>query len=227
MHRDDIDGHRKLLRSARDAKPFYLAPLAFPHPSRSYIILTINCHSPSGQPSIMSASGSALSNVDATRKAPARSRHNSATTVPTQSQDAKPSKQPSLEGPQLKSTPPAHYTVFIRLPFKRGDFQDPTPVEWDSTKDKALWKLISKASNTKELDWEDISLKFNVSLPFLLQQAAWLYERHFESMRAQMKKLGAASGTSSPAPQQADGGVSVGGGATGGGVSMQRTGSRG
>ena len=34
------------------------------------------------------------------------------------------------------------------------------------------------------------SRRFQVSLSFLLQQAAWLYERHFAQMRAQMKKLG-------------------------------------
>lgn len=53
------------------------------------------------------------------------------------------------------------------------------------------------------------SSKFQVSLPFLLQQAAWLYERHFAQMKAQMKKLGASTtplvggqespGSSSPA----------------------------
>jgi len=47
--------------------------------------------------------------------------------------------------------------------------------------------------------------RFEVSLPFLLQQAAWLYERHFTQMKAQMKKLGAtnpASGSPSPVPPQ-------------------------
>lgn len=62
-----------------------------------------------------------------------------------------------------------HYTCFIRLPFPRGDFVDPPQVisletdsyrkatdhikvDWNSTKDRALWKIISKASNSKELD---------------------------------------------------------------------------
>ena len=175
----------------------------------------------------MSPSASALAQVDLTANAANRSRKNSANRIPTATQDAKPLQPPSLEGQQADAKPPVHYTVFIRLPFKRNDFQDPPPVEWNSAKDKALWKFISKASNTKELNWEDISTKFNVSLPFLLQQAAWLYERHFESMRAQMKKLGVASGTGSPAPQQMEGGVSVGGGVVTGGVGMQRTGSRG
>ncbi|KAF2150115.1 hypothetical protein K461DRAFT_296497 [Myriangium duriaei CBS 260.36] len=94
-----------------------------------------------------------------------------------------------------------HYTCLIRLPFPRGDFVDPPPVDWDATKDKALWKIISKAANSKDLDWPELSNRFEVSLPFLLQQAAWLYERHFAQMRAQMKKLG-ASNAPSPSPAQ-------------------------
>lgn len=101
-------------------------------------------------------------------------------------------------------------------------------MQWDSIKDKALWKLISTDSNSRELDWEDMSTRFNVSLPFLLQQAAWLYERHFDAMRAQMKKLNVpsatASGTVTPAP---DGGVKLDGGAVVGGVGMSRAGSKG
>lgn len=97
-------------------------------------------------------------------------------------------------------------------------------MEWDTAKDKQLWKLISKASNSKELDWEEMSVRFDVTLSFLLQQAAWLYERHFESMKAQMKRLGAAvpSGTASPA---LDGGSGTGTGNEG--VGKSTVGSRG
>ena len=42
------------------------------------------------------------------------------------------------------------------------------------------------------------SNKFQVSLSFLLQQAAWLYERHFAQMRAQMKKLGTTNNPPQP-----------------------------
>ncbi|KAI4755353.1 hypothetical protein E4T52_08305 [Aureobasidium sp. EXF-3400] len=70
--------------------------------------------------------------------------------------------------PAHKSAPSdssVHYTCFIRLPFSRGDFVDPPQkrldglflmfkkVDWNSTKDRALWKIISKASNSKELDY--------------------------------------------------------------------------
>ena len=70
-------------------------------------------------------------------------------------------------------------------------------------------------------------MRFEVSLPFLLQQAAWLYERHFEGMRAQMMKLGGGvSERASPSPaQQVEGGGSQI--ASAGGVAMQRMGSKG
>ncbi|QIW98809.1 hypothetical protein AMS68_004327 [Peltaster fructicola] len=86
-------------------------------------------------------------------------------------------------------TPPAGYTVFIRLPFPRNDFVDPAPVEWDTVKDKALWKIISKGSDSRGIDWEDTANRFDVSLQFLMKQAAWLYERHFAGVRKQMQRL--------------------------------------
>ncbi|KAK8201887.1 hypothetical protein M8818_005411 [Zalaria obscura] len=125
-----------------------------------------------------------------------------------------------IKPPPTPSGGRIHYTCLIRLPFARGSFVDPPQVEWDATKDKALWKIISKASNSKELDWEELSIRFEVSLQFLLQQAAWLYERHFAQMRAQMKKLG-TSGAPSPVPSD-----SASSSATAGGVAMQRGGSR-
>ncbi|TIA64551.1 hypothetical protein D6C77_01356 [Aureobasidium pullulans] len=116
--------------------------------------------------------------------------------------------------PAYKSAPAdssVHYTCFIRLPFARGDFVDPPQVDWNSTKDRALWKIISKASNSKELDCK--SARFDVSLAFLLQQAAWLYERHFAQMKAQMKKL-SPSACPSPLPPDSTGNVAVNSNAT-------------
>lgn len=118
-----------------------------------------------------------------------------------------------------------HYTVIIRLPFPRNSFEDPPPVEWDAAKDRALWKLISKASNSRDLDWEEIAGRFDVGLSFLLQQAAWLYERHFEGMRKQMLKLGSQAPSQAPSPGPgAESGSSSG---VVGGVAMQRQGSKG
>lgn len=68
-------------------------------------------------------------------------------------------------------------------------------VSWDIAKDRQLWKIVSKATDSRDLDWADLSERFQVPLQFLLQQAAWLYERHFAQMKAQMKKLGNAGQT--------------------------------
>ena len=130
---------------------------------------------------------------------------------------SKASKQPvAPPSPQVASYSNApdhgskvHYTAFVRLPFPRASFEEPPLVDWDAVKDKQLWKLISKAPNSNELNWEQMAEKFGVGLSFLLMQAAWLYERHFEGMKKQMMRLGGsgASGTSSPARSGLDIGV--------------------
>ena len=96
-------------------------------------------------------------------------------------------------------------------------------MHWDAAKDKALRNLILSDS-IKGVNWEDMSARFDVPLHFLLQQAAWLHERHFENVRAEMKKLG-VSGTATPNPQMAQGEAERG--AVNGGVGMVRTGSKG
>ncbi|KAJ5594352.1 uncharacterized protein N7459_000560 [Penicillium hispanicum] len=64
------------------------------------------------------------------------------------------------------------FTVFIRLPFPRGDFVDPPP--------------------------------------FLLQQAAWLYDRQLSQVRAQMRKVGTTQSTSpSPVPGSVSGSTAL------------------
>ncbi|KAI0534057.1 hypothetical protein GGR58DRAFT_484213 [Xylaria digitata] len=99
------------------------------------------------------------------------------------------------------------YTVFIRLPFPRRDFVDPPPVNWESSKDEALWSIVSKLSKT-EIDWNEIAAKFQVTVDFLLQQVAWLTESHASQVRAQMRKAAAAAKVSpapSPQPQTSEG----------------------
>ncbi|KAI1420824.1 hypothetical protein F5Y12DRAFT_787946 [Xylaria sp. FL1777] len=101
------------------------------------------------------------------------------------------------------------YTVFIRLPFPRGDFVDPPPVNWEPSKDEALWSIVSKLSKT-EIDCS--AAKFQVTVDFLLQQVAWLTERHASQVRAQMRKAAAAAKVSpapSPQPQVSEGGFSA------------------
>ncbi|KAF0640112.1 hypothetical protein FPSE5266_05106 [Fusarium pseudograminearum] len=91
------------------------------------------------------------------------------------------------------------YTVFVRVPIPRGDFVDPPPVNWDLAKDEALWKILSGAAK-KQIDWDEIADRFEVSVDFLLQQVAWLTERHASQVRAQVRKATAAVRGSGPSP---------------------------
>jgi len=124
------------------------------------------------------------------------------------------SAQPeSKAAPKIPNPPPprrVHYNVIIRCPFLRGGFVDPPQVDWDVEKDRRLWGII--ATNPKLDNWEDLAHDFDVPLSFMLQQAAWLYQRHIDSVREQIRKVGASSNTSTPTP---------------GGVAMKRLGSGG
>ncbi|KAK0392857.1 hypothetical protein NLU13_2351 [Sarocladium strictum] len=92
------------------------------------------------------------------------------------------------------------YTVYIRVPIPRGDFVDPPPVDWDSTKDEALWKILSGAAQT-EIDWNQVAEDFDVHVDFLLKQVAYLTERHASQVRAQVRKAtAAAKGSNNPSP---------------------------
>ncbi|KAH7079263.1 hypothetical protein BKA63DRAFT_508055 [Paraphoma chrysanthemicola] len=112
------------------------------------------------------------------------------------------------------------FTALIRLPFARGNFVDPAQAQWDADKDRQLWKVISKSSKTSDLNWVELAGKFQVPPTFLLQQAAWLYERHLDHVRSQMKKV---SGSTVPtASTSGASNLTVTGG-----LAMQRTGSGG
>lgn len=77
-----------------------------------------------------------------------------------------------------------------------------------------------------QLDY-DSAVQFGVTLPFILQQAAWLYERQLSQVRAEMKKVVGKAGSPSPLQQ----GIAVGSVSSGSsGVAaqaMRRTGSGG
>ena len=113
------------------------------------------------------------------------------------------------------------FTALVRLPFSRGNFIDPPQAQWNAEKDRQLWKVISKSSKTSDLNWVELASKFQVPPAFLLQQAAWLYERHFEHVRNQMKKV---SGSTVAAPATSGGGSTL---TPSGGIAMQRAGSGG
>ncbi|EAW09315.1 multidomain presynaptic cytomatrix related protein [Aspergillus clavatus NRRL 1] len=96
------------------------------------------------------------------------------------------------------------FTVFIRLPFPRGDF-----VEWNAAKDQALWDILSRPSKGDDIDCMYYS--FDVTLQFLLQQAAWLYDRQLSQVRAQMRRVVPHSNSPSPAPGSMTGSTALGG----------------
>ncbi|KAF2735127.1 hypothetical protein EJ04DRAFT_511962 [Polyplosphaeria fusca] len=111
------------------------------------------------------------------------------------------------------------FTVLLRLPFTRGDFVDPPYADWNEAKDRALWRVISKSSKTSDLDWVELALRFEVPPTFLLQQAAWLYERHLDHVRSQMKKVGGATVSATSTSHSNQSAL--------GGIPMQRGGSNG
>ncbi len=127
-------------------------------------------------------------------------------------------------GPSLMMTEmESHFTVFIRLPFDRGDFVDPRPVAWSAAKERALWDIISRQGQGKgnEIDWHALAIQFEVTQSFILQQAAWLYERQLSHVRAQLKRVSnRQSATPSPAPGSMTSSLA-------GGQPMKRTGSGG
>ncbi|KAL7800115.1 hypothetical protein V8C37DRAFT_364163 [Trichoderma ceciliae] len=92
------------------------------------------------------------------------------------------------------------YTVFIRVPIPRRGFVDPAPVSWDIAKDEALWKILS---GHKDIDWNLVADRFEVPVDFLVQQVAYLNERHQSHFLAQVRKATAAakgSAAQSPIP---------------------------
>ncbi|KAF7894257.1 hypothetical protein EAF00_007771 [Botryotinia globosa] len=124
-----------------------------------------------------------------------------------------------MSNPDAESDPT--YTVFVKLPFPRGDFVDPPAVEWDAGKDKALWKIFLKAPKNSDVDWTALATKFEVTIPFLIQQVAWLYERQFSQVREQMRKATLSKGSLAPSP------VPDSTSEQAGGEEMKRTGSGG
>ncbi|KAG8534136.1 uncharacterized protein KY384_000980 [Bacidia gigantensis] len=97
-------------------------------------------------------------------------------------------------------------------------------VTWDAEKDQKLWDVLARSSaKAQDLDWNALAEKFDVTLSFLSQQAAWLYERQLAQVRAQLRKVNKPSSTgTSPTP-----GSTSGSGTVTGGHPMSRGGSAG
>lgn len=100
---------------------------------------------------------------------------------------------------------------------------DPPPVAWSAAKERALWDVISRQGQGKGngIDWHALANQFEVTQPFILQQAAWLYERQLSQVRAQLKKV---SNRQSAMPSPAPGSMTS---SLAGGQPMKRAGSGG
>ena len=96
--------------------------------------------------------------------------------------------------------PEHHFTVFVRMPYKRGTFVDPPPVVWNTAKEHALWDILSRMAKNSDTDWKSLAEQFQVSERFLLQQAAWLYERNLQQVRAHMRRVGNSRQSATPSP---------------------------
>ncbi|KAK4241999.1 hypothetical protein C8A03DRAFT_29740 [Achaetomium macrosporum] len=99
----------------------------------------------------------------------------------------------------IEERPEPKYHVYIRLPFKRGDFVDPGPVNWSEKKSEALWSILSDVS-LDNVDWNKLAVQFDVNVDFLLQMANYLTERHTSQLRAHMLKAAAIRGSNAPSP---------------------------
>ncbi|KAL9082508.1 MAG: hypothetical protein Q9159_006366 [Coniocarpon cinnabarinum] len=86
-----------------------------------------------------------------------------------------------------------HYTAFIRLPFPRGDFEDPPLVRSEAFAFKILYlkrpRSIGMQQRIKRSGKYSPTILEAPSSIFILQQAAWLYERQLSQVREQMRRV--------------------------------------
>jgi Atg29 N-terminal domain len=149
------------------------------------------------------------------------SRNNSGTASPLPTSKTSSKRQPDAALPATERK--VHYTLIVRLPFPRGAFEDPPQVDWNADKDRKLWRIIANTPKIGDLNWEEVANDLGVELNFVLQQAAWLYQRHMDNVREQMRKVGAsttAGGSGAPTPIPGQQSVA-------GGIPMKRMGSGG
>ncbi|KAG0154016.1 hypothetical protein PDIDSM_1395 [Penicillium digitatum] len=74
-------------------------------------------------------------------------------------------------------------------------------VEWNASKDQALWDILSRPSKG-DINWKALAENFNVTLQFFLQQAAWLYDRQKLEMRKATQSAFPGSRICSRAPSR-------------------------
>lgn len=82
------------------------------------------------------------------------------------------------------------FIVYLRFPFARNGFQDPESSNWSKEKSQELRDFLSSTTlKNGEIAWTKLANHFQVSEPFILQQAIWLYEKELDHVRGQMLKI--------------------------------------
>lgn len=73
-------------------------------------------------------------------------------------------------------------------------------MDWDQASEERLWKLLKESST--EIDWTEVAARFNVSVLYILQQAAWLYEKELRLLRERMTLINLPKPTPHVTPQK-------------------------
>lgn len=77
--------------------------------------------------------------------------------------------------------------MYVRFPYPRGGLEDPPIVNWDEDKERELWALLKAPSN--KVEWAALAKKFDAPVVYILQQAAWLYEKELKTLRHRMTQI--------------------------------------
>lgn len=91
--------------------------------------------------------------------------------------------------------------VYLRFPYPRNGQEDPEIVNWDEEKERELWSLLKAQSN--KVEWAALARRFDVPVVYILQQAAWLYQKELKTLQERMTQIRHRPlGDSGPASRQ-------------------------
>lgn len=76
--------------------------------------------------------------------------------------------------------------VYLRLPHPRNGRKNPPVVQWSTAKERELWAMLRSST---DVDWRSLASHFGVSVVYVLQQAAWLYEKELKLLRKKMSQI--------------------------------------
>lgn len=89
--------------------------------------------------------------------------------------------------------------VYLRVPQPRNGRRNPPVVQWSTAKERELWSLLGTSS---DVDWRSLASHFGVSVIYLLQQAAWLYEKELKLLRQKMSQINVSHDIEDPSQRQ-------------------------